>query len=142
MKTLREFIKDKKADLVLVRGVPGSGKTTYVKKNLKGYKHFEADQYFEKSGEYKFNVSELKNAHEECLNNTRKELEKGNKVVVSNTFVRRWELDKYLSLARDLNKTVKVIRMTKQFKNEHGVPEDKVKEMKGNFQDYDGEIKV
>lgn len=142
MKNIREYIENNKADLVLVRGLPGSGKSTYVKKNLKGYKHFEADQFFEKNGEYKFDVNKLKYAHELCFSNTKKELEKGNKVVVSNTFVRRWELDKYLQLARELDKTVKVIRMTSQFKNEHGVPDDKVKIMRKNFEDYEGEIKV
>ena len=48
--------------LILVRGLPGSGKSTEAKKIAKtGYYHFEADQYFiTPSGEYKFDKNLLK----------------------------------------------------------------------------------
>jgi len=49
----------------LIRGLPGSGKTTMAKK-IEGFEHFEADQYFEKDGSYEFDPSELNSAHEEC----------------------------------------------------------------------------
>lgn len=32
-------------ELVLVRGLPGSGKTTYVRNYYPNYTHFEADLY-------------------------------------------------------------------------------------------------
>lgn len=140
--TLREAVGIKEADLILVRGIPGSGKTTYVNKNLKGYKHYEADQYFEKDGEYKFNPQDIKKAHSECFQNTKRSLKNGDKVVVSNTFTKKWELANYLKLANELDKKVKILRTTKQFKNTHGVPEDKVKEMIKRFEDIEDEVKV
>lgn len=140
--TLIESNEIKEADLVLIRGIPGSGKTTYVKNNLKNHKHFEADQFFEKDGEYKFDASKIKEAHNKCFRDTKESLNNNDKVAVSNTFTRKWEMDKYLDLAKKLNKKVKILRTTKQFKNIHKIPEDKIKEMKDRFEDVSGEVKV
>lgn len=42
-------------ELLLIRGLPGSGKTTMAKQYAQiGYVHCEADQYFERDGEYRF----------------------------------------------------------------------------------------
>ena len=140
--TLIESNEIKDADLILIRGIPGSGKTTYVKNNLKGYKHYEADQFFEKDGKYNFDATKLREAHNKCYLNTKKSLRDGDKVVVSNTFTRKWELEQYLKLAKNMNKKVKVLRTTKQFKNVHNIPNDKVQEMKDRFEDVDGEVKI
>jgi len=50
--------------LILLRGLPGSGKSTFA--NLLGGIHVEADQYFIQDGEYKFDASKLKQAHNWC----------------------------------------------------------------------------
>ena len=45
-------------ELLLIRGLPGSWKTTMVKKYAQaGYVHCEADQYFEVDVEYRFDGS-------------------------------------------------------------------------------------
>ena len=44
--------------LYLLRGVPGSGKST-VAQNIGGT-HFETDKYFMVDGEYKFDPTKLK----------------------------------------------------------------------------------
>ena len=40
--------------LYIVRGIPGSGKSTFAKSL--GGTHFEADMFFMKDGEYKFDM--------------------------------------------------------------------------------------
>jgi hypothetical protein len=46
--------------LIIVRGIAGSGKTTFVKKTFPEAAHYEADMFFEQKGEYKFDASKLK----------------------------------------------------------------------------------
>ena len=41
--------------LVIIRGCPGSGKTTYAREHYPSYKCFAADDFFEKNGKYIFN---------------------------------------------------------------------------------------
>jgi predicted kinase len=142
LKTFNESIQNKQNELIIVRGPSGSGKTTYVKKHFPNYKNYEADMYFYKNGQYNFNPEKLPEAHKWCLDQTKKELEKGNNVVVSNTFIEKWELEPYLELAKKLNVPYKIYRMTGKFKNLHGVPDEVVDGMRKRIEDIDGEIIV
>ena len=52
--------------LYIARGLPSSGKSTFAK--TLGGTHFEADMFFMVDGEYKFDHTKLKEAHEWCRN--------------------------------------------------------------------------
>jgi adenylate kinase family enzyme len=56
--------------LFLVRGIPGSGKSTFAKHIWNEYAICEADKFFhnKETGEYNFDPSRLKEAHEWCRN--------------------------------------------------------------------------
>lgn len=120
-------MKDRK--LVIVRGIPGSGKSTFAKRL--GILHFEADMWFDIHGG--FNRDKLKEAHEWCYERVSQELKNGNPVVVSNTFVRAWEMQKYLQLAEDLGIEVKILTMDGNYESIHGVPEETVRLMRDRF---------
>ena len=122
--------------LILIRGLPGSGKTTLAK-NMSGCDsattfHFEADQYFYKDGVYRFNPSKLKDAHELCQYNTSLMLRSYNDVtvIVANTFTTLKEMDYYFNLDFD---RLQIIDVQKQFKSVHGVPEETIKKMKDRW---------
>lgn len=107
-------------DLILVRGLPGSGKSTMAKVlSLVGYQHFEADQYFVRDGRYCYDRSQIRDAHEWCQQQTRASLARGEAVVVSNTFTRLVELEPYLTMS----KRMRVIEAHGRWRNIHGVPE-------------------
>ena len=90
-------------DLVLIRGLPGSGKTTMARVlALVGYEHYEADQYFERDGQYQFNPSELPKAHAWCLARVKESMALGVSCVVANTFTRLWEMQPYIDAATDV----------------------------------------
>ena len=129
------------AQLVLVRGLPGSGKSTEAKKiaNTEGYFHFEADHYFiSPSREYKFDKNLLRDAHKECFENTYRALLDGADVVVSNTFTTNWELYKYIQLGDMIRGvTVSIIEMTDNYGSIHGVPEETLENMKARWEVVD-----
>ena len=136
-------LENYECELVLVRGISGSGKSTFVKKNYPTYNHYEADMFFyDEDGNYNFDPAKIKTAHEWCQNQTRNSLKKRENTIVSNTFVRHWEMKYYLDLAKELNVPVRVYRTTKQYKNVHGVPDEAIQRMKQNFEDFENEILI
>lgn len=119
------FITDN-ARLVLVRGLPGSGKSTFAK-SLPGFIHFEADMWqIDSDGNYQFGITPIKIAHQNCQNATRLCLEAGYNVVVSNTFTRRWEMTPYY----DMGYPAQEIVMTGDYGNIHDVPDSVIAEMR------------
>jgi len=118
--------------LTLVRGLPGSGKTTAAKAlALKtGAGLASADDHFERDGEYRFNPAELPAAHAACQAETRRLLASGRDVAVHNTFTQGWEATPYVMMAREMDLAIVVVDvfdggLTDEdlaARNVHGVP--------------------
>jgi predicted kinase len=124
-----------KKDLFLLRGLPGAGKTSLA--NSIGGIHYEADMYFTRDGEYKFDPAKLPSAHGWCLGRTEAAMiAEESKIVVSNTFTQEWEMKKYYDLAELHGYRVfsLVVENRHGGVNEHNVPEDKLDAMRKRFQ--------
>lgn len=122
-------------ELYLLRGLPGSGKSTLAK-SLAGC-HIEADMFFMKGGEYKFDASKLSEAHKFCQDKTASYMYTNwPRVVVSNTFTQEWEMESYYELAKKFGYTVfsLIVENRHGGVNEHGVPEEKLEQMKNRFE--------
>lgn len=121
--------------LTLIRGLPGSGKSTKAKQMLRddiNLFHVEADMYFtDADGNYNWKPQEVKYAHEWCLNITKVFLSKGRNVVVSNTFTKKWELQPYI----DLGYEYEIVECTGKFKNVHNVPEETIEKMRKRWEE-------
>lgn len=88
--------------LVLIRGLPGSGKSTRALDYLnEGYKHIEADQFFMVDGRYCFEGERLSEAHAWCFEQTRDALKAGEFVCVSNVFGTVEDIKPYTELGVD-----------------------------------------
>ncbi len=123
--------------LVLLRGLPGSGKSTAAKLFNKA-PHFEADMYFmDADGNYKFDVAKIKDAHNWCRHSVMDAMKADYPiVVVSNTFTQEWEMEAYYLLAEELGYMVvsMIVENRHNGKNIHGVPADKLEQMKNRFE--------
>lgn len=126
--------------LVIVRGLPGSGKSTYAANLARGlFRHVEADHFFLLGdGKYAFDGKLIKLAHDWCYSSTVKALRQGYNVVVSNTFTTMWEIDRFLgipSLLPDVE--ISVVEMRAQYGNIHNVPEEKLAQMAARWEEMD-----
>lgn len=122
--------------LILIRGLPGSGKSTLAHQFAKNHpltKHFEADMYFMKEGEYKFDVSKLQKAHWWCEIETRLALKNNYDVVVSNTFTTKKELKAYFEIAKEFGIVPIVIHCQNSFGTIHDVPEETMNKMRARW---------
>ena len=123
--------------LILVRGIPGSGKSTYARSLLEKnseYVHFEADMWFERNGKYEFDAKKLGQAHEWCRTQTEDALRAGKTVIVSNTFTTIKELVPYFKISHDVLGTPPAVHTCEgEFESIHDVPQHKIKQMRERF---------
>jgi predicted kinase len=130
--------------LVLLRGLPGSGKSSFAKHMWSDFVICEADQFFyDSEGNYNFDPSKLKDAHKYCrdkvetfMSDNEKNSQFYPEIVVSNTFTREWEMDEYFKLAKKYNYQVVSLIVENRHgnKNVHGVPDSKIEEMRNRFE--------
>ena len=134
---------EKQGDLILLRGLPGSGKTTLAniilqQPNNNPQEILSADDFFEdKEGEYNFDASKLKEAHNYCQFRCSERMrQQKSRIVVANTFTQEWEMDEYFKMAERYNYRVHTVIVENRHGNEniHGVPKDKLQQMKDRFQ--------
>ena len=129
--------------LYLIRGLPGSGKSTYAKNLLNSITSptilLEADMYHYINNIYNFDPSRLADAHDWCRTNTNIFLNNGHNVIVANTFVSHVEIDPYIEIANNLKIPYKIFKCTGEFKSIHNVPEHIIENMKKRWQPIDGE---
>lgn len=130
--------------LIIVRGVSGSGKSTFADFLLQNLKHyetwdyevstrkFEADQWFVDNDE-PWNPRYLQTAHEWCMAEVRKSLQDGYITIVSNTTTTKKELEAYIKIANNLGVQYFVLISDSDYENLHDVPRDKLRKQAQRF---------
>lgn len=123
--------------LVLVRGLPGSGKSTFARSlaSLSAVDaHYETDQFFVRNGKYEFDPTKLQEAHDWCQRATREALRWGRSVAVANTFTMLWEIRPYEKIAEETDAHLVVFAMQGRFESVHGVPESALERMRERWE--------
>lgn len=126
--------------LILMRGLPGSGKSTRAKALAVEYNAVicSADEYFVKMKK-DFNFLTLKKAHEWCQCYARIALMEERNVIIDNTDLTMGDITPYLELAKEYDATICVARSNTAWANDtkkcaestiHGVPVSTIDKMK------------
>ncbi|MBC8408302.1 MAG: AAA family ATPase [Rhodobacteraceae bacterium] len=123
--------------LFLIGGAPGCGKTTVAEALVTLHPDVvmvAADDYFTKDGVYKFDASQLPEAHAWCLRKVERLIREGGKtVVVHNTFTNTGSkgIQPYKDLADIYNLQVQYLFAVNHHgsRSTHNVPEDTVARM-------------
>ena len=123
--------------IFLIRGLPGSGKSTAARRIAEnwGCLHLEADMFFTRGGVYNFNRTRIKEAHSWCLETYRGAVLRGMDVVVSNTFCQAWEIAPYLQIAAEFRQDWKIYVCKREGDSIHHIPEEAINRMKERWQD-------
>lgn len=129
--------------LYLIRGLPGSGKSTFARTKLpRTYSFYEADMFFintfslESSNTYNWSPHFLHEAHTLCRMNTIKALYHGDSVAVANTFTTLKEIAPYIDLKDKFpGLNIVIYEMKTQYKSIHNVPDEAIARMKSRWQE-------
>lgn len=127
--------------LVLIRGLPGSGKSTIARQYFNDCIHLEADMYFiSPQGVYLFDGTKIRYAHSWCFDTTKILLNNNKSVVVSNTFTTKKEIAPYIEYAKENNIPYIVFRTNHTYGSIHEVPEEAINRMKNRFENLENEF--
>lgn len=123
-------------NVYLIRGIPGAGKTTLAHQIADVV--FSADDYYMVNGEYKFDKSKIKAAHNDCFERFKHAVESGNAkhIAVANTFTQSWELERYELKAKKHKCRLFHIVVENRHGNSniHNVPSDTIEAMRNRFE--------
>lgn len=123
--------------LLLLRGLPGSGKSSTARELRRSLRlfHAEADQYFvDSQGVFRFDGRCLGEAHRWCVEAARRSLMEGVLTVVANTFRTFVEIQPYLGLAETASTTLLLAECRGRFRSVHNVPLATVERMRRNWE--------
>ena len=139
--------------LLLVRGLPGSGKTTISKALLAEEppfyrEHLEADQWMNAAGArtldpaaFVFQPTVLPAAHRACIATARSALQRGLNVIVANTLTTNREAAPYWNIARELRlPAVGVLTATGAYPSIHRVPEHALAQMRARWEELSEDV--
>ncbi|XP_019507890.1 PREDICTED: NEDD4-binding protein 2-like 1 isoform X1 [Hipposideros armiger] len=134
--------------LYLLRGLPGSGKTTLARQLQHDFPRariFSTDDFFfREDGAYEFNPDFLEEAHEWNQKRARKAMRNGiSPIIIDNTNLHAWEMKPYAVMALENNYEVIFREPETRWKfnvqelarrNIHGVPREKIHRMKERYE--------
>mgnify|MGYP003149230830 CR=1 FL=1 len=139
-------------NVILVRGLPGSGKTTIANMLNRGTNTYRAatdDWFVNEDGKYDFNPSDLVVNHAACLDWFKDRVDQANgthNIIIHNTFSMFWEFHPYIDYVKNIMSdenmfNIHIIDMydgglsneNLEKRNDHGVNKDTIERMRDRW---------
>ncbi|XP_067419065.1 uncharacterized protein [Emydura macquarii macquarii] len=128
--------------LLILRGLPGSGKTT-LSRTILGQNHdgmvFSTDDYFRQQDGYTYNIAQLGDAHDWNQKRAKQAMDQGKSpIIIDNTNTQAWEMKPYVETALGKGYRVEFHEPDTWWKfdpeelekrNKHGVSREKIAQM-------------
>lgn len=141
-------------EIVIVRGLPGAGKSTIADSISGGIPVCEADKFeglysTAEDGSVNFHGGEMVNglpmialAHQACQEACRLSLQQHGRAIVANTFTQGWEFTPYINMSVEANARIIVVDVfdgglddwSLANRNTHGVPVDAIRSMRERWE--------
>lgn len=134
-----ESVQPSTKDLIIVRGLPGSGKSTLCALLAENgrYPVFSVDDYFtDASGHYSFRFNDNHKAYSHCKERCLKAMEDTvPRIFLDNVFSMDWEMQPYLEMAARYGYRVHVLTAENYHNgnNVHGVSREQLEKMAAKF---------
>ena len=126
--------------LIILRGLPGAGKTTLAKLLSEENKWpvFSIDSYFidPTTNEYTFEFDKNHLAYKNCQEQTKEAMQnKTEKIFIDNVFSLDWEIEPYFKLASDHHYSVFVTTVENYHgsKNKHNINQEQIQKMAAKY---------
>ncbi|KHN74022.1 NEDD4-binding protein 2-like 1 [Toxocara canis] len=146
LENVKRCIRDGHSVLILMRGVPGSGKSYLARELLSGTNGVihSTDDYFTENGVYTFDATKLQEFHQRNFKEARKSMSDGVKlVIIDNTNIYSIHMKPYVTQAIKFMYEVYFVEPQTQWKtkawecarfNTHAIPEEKISYLLETFE--------
>ena len=140
--------------ILIMRGIPGSGKSTFVNQKYSHATVCSADHYFtDEKGNYTFDIEKIGEAHQHCKHEFKEAIEFNERlIVIDNTNLSMQAMYHYIKKAEERQYEVWFVRMMTPVdiaieRNIHKVPPETIKHFADIMEDIpkeyqDREIKI
>lgn len=139
-----------KKTLIILRGAPGSGKSTFAQRSIDQFKangctaeSFESDNFFlDKDGNYNCDPLKLGIAHKWCRESVDKAMKRGvDAAIVADTNIRKRDVDTHIGIGKcNGYEDVQIFRLANKFDDVQRVPaEETVQRMRDGVEPVENE---
>lgn len=124
--------------LVILRGLPGSGKSTYAHKL--GYLNVEGDMFrYNDKGGYEYHEHKDAMIYRMCRFLVDSTLIQGYSVIINNTHLTNKSMSHYIDTAEALGITIEIHELKGEYESQHGVSRDVMESMANTWEELKDE---